>query len=74
MVRPENIAAAFQRFVGVAEMPGLARDLGPINAAEALPPEIVPKVLRRRLAERYRAANARLATVLGSNFDTWNGD
>jgi hypothetical protein len=74
VARPEDIAAAFQRFVGVAEMPELARDLGPINAAEALPPEIVPKVLRRRLAERYRAANARLATVLGSNFDTWNGD
>ena len=30
---PERIAAAFHRFVGVAEMPGLARDLEPVNAA-----------------------------------------
>src|SRR5260370_33946991 len=70
VARPEDIAAAFQRFVGVAEMPGLARDLGPINAAEALPPEIVPKVLRRRLAASSRSSNARLATVSGSHFDT----
>jgi hypothetical protein len=73
VARPEDIAVAFQRFVGVAEIPGLARDLGPINAAKA-PPALVPKVLRRRLAERYSAANARLETLLGSNFDTWNAD
>jgi hypothetical protein len=72
--RPGAIAAAFQRFVGVAEIPGLARDLGPINAVKAPPLELVPKDLRRRLAERYSAANAKLQTLLGSNFDTWNAD
>jgi hypothetical protein len=74
VARPEDIAAAFQRFVGVAELPGLARDLGPINAAKAPPPGLVPNVLRRRLAERYGAANASLETLLGSHFNTWNAD
>jgi Sulfotransferase domain len=70
--RPEDIAAAFQRFVGVAEIPGLARDLGPINATKDSPPELVSKVLRHQLAERYSAANARLESLLGFNFDSWN--
>lgn len=74
LVCPEDIASVFQRFVGVADISGLARDLGPINATKALSPELFPKVLRRRLAERYRAANARLEALLGSNFDTWNAD
>jgi hypothetical protein len=74
VVRPEEIAAAFQRFVGVAEISGLARDLGRINATKGSPPELVSEVLRHRLAERYSAANARLESLLGSNFDTWNAD
>ncbi len=74
VARPEDIAAAFQRFVGVAEISGLARGLGPINATKPLPRELVPKALRRRLAERYSVANARLETLLGCNFDTWNAD
>jgi hypothetical protein len=69
---PERVAAALHRFLRVAEMPGLARDLGLINATEPSPQEFFPKVLRHRLAERYRAANANLATLLRSNFDTWN--
>jgi Sulfotransferase domain len=71
---PERVAAAFQHFVGVAEMPRLARGLGPINAAGPSPPEPLPEALRRRLAERYRAANAKLATLLRADFDTWNAD
>jgi hypothetical protein len=71
--RPERVAADFHHFVGVAEMPRLARDLGPVNATQPSP-EPLPEVLRRQLAARYRAANARLATLLGSNFDTWNDD
>jgi hypothetical protein len=71
---PERVAADFHHFVGVAEMPELARALGPINATEPSPPEPLPEVLRRQLAERYRAANARLVTLLSSNFDTWNDD
>jgi len=74
LARPEQIAGAFQRFVGVTEIPGLARGLGPINATEAPSPELFPKGLRRRLVERYRAANAILATLLASNFDSWNLD
>jgi hypothetical protein len=69
---PERVAAALHRFLGVAEMPRLAHDLGPINMTESLREEVLPKVLRRRLAERYRAANASLATLLRSNFDMWN--
>jgi hypothetical protein len=71
---PERVAADLHRFLRVAEMPGLARDLGPINVTELSPQDFFPKVLRRRLAERYRAANASLATLLRSNFDTWNDD
>ena len=70
VARPEDIAAAFQRFVGVAEILGLARDLGPINAAKDSPPELVSKVLRHQLAERYSAANARLESLLGFNFES----
>jgi hypothetical protein len=71
---PERIAAAFHRFLGIAEMPGLARDLGSVNAAGPSPPEPLSEVLRRRLAMRYRAANANLAALLCSDFDTWNCD
>jgi hypothetical protein len=73
-VSPERIAAAFQRFVGVAEMPELARDLGSINAVGLSPGVSLPKVLQRHLAERYRAANANLGTLLCSDFDKWNRD
>jgi hypothetical protein len=68
---PERIAAALHRFLGVGEIPGLAHDLGPINAAGPSPSEPLPEVLRRRLAERYCAANARLATLL-RDFQTWD--
>lgn len=40
--RPEQIAVTFQRFAGVTEIPGLTRDLGPINATEAPPPQFLP--------------------------------
>ena len=71
---PERITAAFHRFLGVAEMPGLARDLGLVNAAGPSPPEPLPNALQRRLAERYRPANAKLAALLCSDFETWNRD
>ena len=71
---PERVAAVLHRFLGVTQMPGLARDLGPINAAEASPREPMPKALRHRLAERYRAANVRLGALLSSDFDVWNFD
>jgi len=52
-------------------MPEQARGLGPINAAEPLGSEPLSNLLRRRLAERYRVANARLAVLLYSDFDRW---
>jgi hypothetical protein len=69
---PEAIAIALHRFLGVVEMPGLTSDLRPINAATSLPPEPLDKILRRKLAERYYAANAELSSLLSSNFDAWN--
>ena len=69
--RPEHIAAALHRFLRVTEMPEQARGLGPINAAEPLGSEPLSDLLRCRLTERYRAANARLAALLCSDFDTW---
>jgi hypothetical protein len=71
---PERVAADFHRFVGVAEMPELARNLGPINTTEPPQPEPLSRLLRRQLVESYRAPNARLATLLHANFDNWNDD
>jgi hypothetical protein len=70
--RPEDIAAAFHRFLGVAEMPALARDLGRVNAAICSQSEPLSPLLRRRLAERYSAPNVKLAALVGSNFEMWN--
>jgi hypothetical protein len=69
---PERIAAAFHRFLGVDEIPGLARDLGLINAAGPSPPAPLPEILRRLLADRYRPANAKLRALLCSDFDMWS--
>ena len=69
---PERVAATFHRFLGVVQMRGSARGLRAINAVEPAQLEPFSKVLRRRLAERYRAANARLEELLCSNFETWN--
>jgi Sulfotransferase domain len=69
---PESVAVAFQRFLCVAEMPELARDLPAINAARSCPAEPLPDVLRRHLIERYCAANQELAALLGCNLDGWN--
>jgi Sulfotransferase domain len=71
---PQRVAANFHRFLGVSEMPALANGLGPINAAKPSSPEPLPQFLRRRLAERYRSANAKLKILLGGNFDNWNDD
>ena len=71
---PEIVAAALHRFLGVDVMPGLARDLAPINTTEASPREPMPKTLRRRLAQRYLAANASLAALLGPDFTPWAND
>jgi hypothetical protein len=69
---PERVAAKLHRFLGVDEMPGLARNLGQINAARSSPPAPLPEILRSRLVERYRCANARLAVLLRCDFKTWN--
>src|SRR5262249_10856923 len=69
---PERVALAFQSFVGVTHMPRVVLGLGQINATEASPTDPLPAFLRRQLAERYRAANAELSVLLGSNFDAWS--
>jgi hypothetical protein len=69
---PERLAANFHRFLGVSEMPVLARKLGPINAAKPSRSEPLPELLRRRLTERYRSANDKLATLLCLDFDMWD--
>ena len=58
VARPDYIAAAFQSFLRVPEIAGLARGLGRINATKTRSPEPLPDALKRRLVERYRAANA----------------
>ncbi len=73
-VRPESVAADFHRFLGIAELPETAFALGRINAAESAQREPLPRSLRRRLAERYRAVNANLATLLGPDFELWSED
>jgi Sulfotransferase domain len=71
---PEDVATAFQRFMGVTEMPGLARDLGRANAARCSQSKPLSPGLRCRLAERYNAANRRLAALLGPDFAMWDPD
>jgi hypothetical protein len=71
---PERVAANFHRFLGVDEMPGLARELSPINAAKLSPLGPLADVLRHELVKRYRAANARLGVLLCSDFESWNHD
>jgi Sulfotransferase domain len=72
--RPEDIAAAFHRFLGVTEMPALARGAGRVNAARCSRSEPLSPLLRRRLIERYSAANFRLAALLGPDFEIWDDD
>ncbi len=72
--RRESVAADFHRFLGVAELPETALALGRVNAAETARREPLPPSLRRRLAERYRAANANLAALLGPDFELWRED
>jgi hypothetical protein len=71
---PESAAANFHRFLGVAELPKTALALGRINATETARREPLYASLRRGLAERYRAANANLATLLGPDFELWSED
>jgi hypothetical protein len=70
--RPESVAADFHGFLGVAELPETALALGRINAAETARCEPLSPSLRRRLVERYRAANANLVNLLGPDFELWN--
>ena len=70
---PERITGEFCRFLRITEIPGLASGLEPINAVKAGTPGLFPDALRRRLAERYRAPNARLAALLDCDFESWNG-
>jgi Sulfotransferase domain len=72
--RPEDIAAVFHRFLGVTEMPALARDLGRVNAVRCAQSQPLSPLLRRRLVELYSAANFRLAALVGSNFEMWDRD
>jgi len=72
--RPEKVAVDFHRFLGVAELPQTACALGRVNAAKNARCEPLSPSLRRRLAERYGAANANLATLLGPDFELWSED
>lgn len=67
----ESVAAAFHRFLGVVDMPATALCLGRINEAAAAVSEPLGRALRRRLAQRYRAANVELTALLGPDFELW---
>lgn len=69
--RVERVAAAFHRFLGVVDMPATALGLGRINEAAAARSEPLGLALRRRLAQCYRAANAKLTALLGPDFELW---
>jgi hypothetical protein len=72
--RPDYVAADFHRFLGVPELPETAQALGRVNAAETARHEPLSPSLRRLLVERYRAANANLAALLGPDFGLWRED
>jgi Sulfotransferase domain len=69
--RAESVAAAFHRFLGVADVPATALGLGRINEAAAPMNEPLGRALRRHLAQCYRAANVKLTALLGPDFELW---
>ena len=71
---PEDIGKAFHRFLGVTEMPALARDLGRINATRCSQSEPLSPLLRHQLAERYSGDNLKLAALVGLDFEMWSRD
>lgn len=70
--KPEGIATAFQRFLGVEERPEISQDLGIINASDDGGIASMLPSTRAALTERYREPNERLQAVLGPSFVGWN--
>ncbi|MGE4167260.1 MAG: sulfotransferase domain-containing protein, partial [Xanthobacteraceae bacterium] len=69
--RPQGVASAFHRFVGVAERPDDADALGRINSAVEAQTEDLDPGLREHLAQRYLRPNRDLADLLGTDFAMW---
>jgi len=68
--RPETLAEAVHRFVGVTSRPGDVEGLGVINPSEG-DTQSLSDDLRRDLAARYAEPNRRLAALLGPSCPTW---
>jgi hypothetical protein len=64
--RARELLQSFHRFIGVDERPEDAENLGVVRASQKDGP--VSDEFKRRLHERYRQPNARLAELLGPEF------
>jgi hypothetical protein len=60
---PRQVLTSFHRFIGVAERPNDADDVGIVRPSKR--EEAVPESLRRKLRDRYRESNAELGALLG---------
>jgi hypothetical protein len=67
---PRELAVRLQQFIGAEPRPEDAEGLGVINPSER-PDTPLDADLRRRLEERFREPNRRLAALLGSEFSIW---
>ena len=68
--KPGDLASRLHRFVGVAARPQDAEGLDVVNPSENNG-EKIPVRVREQLQQRYLAPNRALASLLGSDFDTW---
>jgi hypothetical protein len=69
---PGPLGARVHAFLGIEERPADAVGLGVINEAERRDTDRVPQSLRDRLRARYTEPNARLARLLGPEFEVWS--
>ncbi len=68
--QPRELARSFFAFVGADPRPELVDSLGLVIAVEDRESRLEPEV-RKRLQERYREPNRRLAALLGPRFELW---
>jgi hypothetical protein len=68
--RPEEVADAVHRFIGVASRPSDVDGLGVVNPSEHESNGLADQV-REELEARYAEPNRRLAMLLGSSFPMW---
>lgn len=71
ITKPQILLARVHRFLGVAERPEDAMQLGVINRAKGELELRIPENMRKRLQAAYAQPNRELSTLLGPDFSLW---